>query len=271
MGIGRLNDKVAIVTGASSVLGRAIAVLFAAEGARLIVCADLAPNARPGVDDETDAATHDLICEQHGKGKAVFIKTDVTIGTEIGNCVAKAVEIGGRLDIMVDNAGIGGEACLIHELEEDTWDKTMQVNLRSVFLGCKYACAQFLQQHPLPNGHRGWIVNTASIFGLVGFEGGVPAYCAAKGGVVNLTRQVALDYAKFKIHCNAICPGFVKTAMTKMLAENKEIDEKLMSLTPMKEWVDKHDVVKAALFLASDDAAYITGVALPIDGGITAQ
>ncbi|KAL8961379.1 MAG: hypothetical protein Q9193_002058 [Seirophora villosa] len=289
---GRLQGKVAVVTGSSSGLGRAITLLFAAEGAQLIVCADLNPHASTSTDHEADTTTHDLICQQHGKGRAVFIETDVGIGSKVEACVAKAVELGGRLDIMVNNAGLGTENILIHELEEDTWDKmivtywilgppqslrseadstTRRVNLRSVYLGCKYACAQFLKQQARPDGHRGWIINTASILGLVGFAGGAAGYCASKGGVVNLTRQVAIDYAKEKIHCNALCPGFSATAMTKENMESESISARLMSLTPMNEWGKAGDVAKAALFLASEDAAFVTGVALPVDGGMVAQ
>ncbi|KAL8907690.1 MAG: hypothetical protein Q9207_001259 [Kuettlingeria erythrocarpa] len=268
---GRLEGKVAVVTGSSAGLGRAIAVLFAAEGAQLIVCADLTPHASPDVDKDGEVTTHDLICQQHGDGRAAFIKTDVGLGSNVDACIAKAVELGGRLDIMVNNAGLGSENILIHELEEDTWDKMIQVNLRSVYLGCKYACTQFLKQQPRSDSHRGWIVNTASILGLVGFAGGAAGYCASKGGVVNLTRQVAIDYAKHKIHCNALCPGFTVTAMSKGNMESESISARLMSLTPMNEWGKAGDVAKAALFLASDDAAYVTGVALPVDGGMVAQ
>ncbi|KAI4141951.1 MAG: hypothetical protein LQ341_003368, partial [Variospora aurantia] len=169
---GRLEGKVAVVTGSSTGLGRAIAVLFAAEGAQLIICADLTPHGSPDVDKDGEVTTHDLICQQHGDGRADFIRTDVGLGSNVDACIAKAVELGGRLDIMVNNAGLGSENILIHELEEDTWDKMIQVNLRSVYLGCKYACAQFLKQQPRSDSHRGWIVNTASILGLVGFAGG---------------------------------------------------------------------------------------------------
>ncbi|KAL8736143.1 MAG: hypothetical protein Q9181_002508 [Wetmoreana brouardii] len=125
MAQGRLSQKVAVVTGASSGLGRAIATLFAAEGTRLVICADLMPHARPGIDDEAGATTHDLICQHHGPGKAHFVKTDVGNGKEVENCITQAVKLGGRLDIMVNNAGLGSENILIHELDEDVWDKMM--------------------------------------------------------------------------------------------------------------------------------------------------
>ncbi|KAL9588124.1 MAG: hypothetical protein Q9203_003068 [Teloschistes exilis] len=258
----RLAAKVAIVTGSSSGLGRAIAIAFAAEGASLVICADLRPiigGASFGA-EEPAVPTHEFIQKQYGETSARFVRTDVTVGKDVENVVQEAVEWGGRLD--------------------------MTVNSRSVFLGCKYACAQFLQQKLHPSGHRGWIINTASIMGLVGqkvhggnvfvhhepYDSPQAAYCASKGAVVQLTKQVAVEYAQYKIHCNALCPGHLRTPMTQEQYEDTTHRSAISAMTPWgDEWGSPQDVAKVAVFLASDDAAYVTGVPLPVDGGYCAQ
>ncbi|MCJ1390205.1 hypothetical protein MMC18_003063 [Xylographa bjoerkii] len=272
----RLADKVAVVTGSSSGLGRAIALAFAAQGARLVVCSDLHPITK-GTEFAAEVPgtpTHEVICRRYGGGKAVFRKADVTEGREVEGLVAEAVERGGRLDVIVNNAGIASlpDHGAVHEMEEETWDRVMKVNGRSVFLGCKYACGQFLRQEPHHSGHRGWIVNTASIMGLVAQPIAGAAYCASKGAVVLMTKQIAIEYARHKIHCNAICPGHLRTPMTQSQFENESQRAAITALTPWgDDWGAAEDVAKCAVFLASDDAAYVTGVALPVDGGYTAQ
>ena len=204
----RVQDKVCIVTGSSSGLGRSMALAFASQGARLIVCADLNPTPKSHFQaEEAGTPTHEVICRRYGAGKGIFKKTNVAEGNDVHELVKEAVRVGGRLDVIVNNAGIGGTEHHgpIHEMMEDTWDSTMRINSRSVFLGCKFACAQFLQQEAHTSGHRGWIVNTASIMGLVGQKINGAAYCASKGAVVLLTKSVAVAYASHKIHCNAIC------------------------------------------------------------------
>ncbi|KAI9871562.1 MAG: hypothetical protein M1830_002751, partial [Pleopsidium flavum] len=153
---------------------------------------------------------------------------------------------------------------------DETFDKTIRVNARSVFLGCKYVTAQMLKQEVHSSGDRGWIINTASILGLVGFPG-CASYSAAKGAVVQLTRQVAIDYAAHRIHCNAICPGFTQTAMIASMTNDENTKEKLWAAHPFRGLGEPEDIAKAAVFLASEDASWITGVPLPVDGGFTAQ
>lgn len=270
----RLADKVAIVTGAASGLGRAIALAFAAQGTRLVVCADLHPitaGTELGAED-AGTPTHEVICQRHSANKAIFVKTDVTDGGQIEALIQEAVKVGGRLDIMVNNAGITGLPNVgpVEEIEEETYDKVMRVNSRSVFLGCKHSVAQFLRQEPHSSGHRGWIVNTASIMGLVGTS--AVAYCASKGAVVLMTKAIAVEHAKNRIHCNALCPGFLRTPMTQEQYDEPDTRAAITALMPWgEEWGKPADVAKAAVFLASEDADYVTGIALPVDGGYTAQ
>ncbi|KAF4981437.1 hypothetical protein FZEAL_2749 [Fusarium zealandicum] len=249
----RLSGKVCIVTGASSGLGRSIALGYAREGA-IVVCADLQQQARADVNGEGSFSTDDII--RSSGGKSIFVQTDVSKAPAVEAMVQKAVAEFGRIDV-------------IHDTPEESWDLTIAVNLKSVFLTCKYTIAQMLQQEKLGDEDRGWIINLSSIFGIVASQR-MPSYAASKGGVSNLTRQVALDYASEGIHCNAICPGYTETAIfadTMRFADREEI----RSRHPLHGTGQPQDVVGAAIFLASPEARWITGVSLPVDGGYTAR
>ncbi|KAI0160573.1 NAD(P)-binding protein [Xylariaceae sp. FL1272] len=267
----RLQGKVAVITGSSSGLGRAIALAYHREGAS-VVCADLKQEARAEVPDEVLANTDALITQ--AGGQAIFVKTDVSRATDVEALVQQAVARFGRVDILVNNAGISIEAgrapLLCHETPEDTFDLTMAVNTKSVFLGCKYALAQMLKQEPHSSGHQGWIINMSSIFGITAGRHNI-SYAASKAAVVNMTRQVALDYAEHKIHCNAICPGYTKTAIFAETISYFDDAAGIAARHPFGGVGTPEDIVGAAIFLASSEASWITGVILPVDGGYTAQ
>ncbi|KZN89926.1 Glucose 1-dehydrogenase [Penicillium chrysogenum] len=282
----RLQEKVAIVTGSSSGLGRAIAIRYAQEGAK-VVCADLVPTARS--QEEVGITTHDLVIRDGGE--ATFVRTDVGDATQMENLVQVAVREYGRVDMygtptrrsqathlmtslsLVNNAGISIEAqtpAVLHLTDEATWDTTIRVNAKSVFLGCKYALTQMLAQEPHSSGDRGWIINISSIMGMIGGPEN-PSYCASKGAVSNLTRQMALDYAPDNIHINAICPGYTQTAIFKETTTNLTSWEDLKRRHPLKGPGMPEDIARMAVVLASDDASWVTGVCLPVDGGYTAR
>ncbi|KAJ3493007.1 hypothetical protein NLG97_g5008 [Lecanicillium saksenae] len=269
----RLKDRVAVITGSSSGIGRAIAIQYAQEGAN-IVCADLQPASRAEIDKGSAASTDEHI--RSLGGRAIFVKTDVSKAEEMEQLIEKTVEEYGRIDILVNNAGVAmkaenGPPPRIHETSEAHWDITMAVNAKSIFLGSKYAIVQMLKQEPLATGDRGWIINIASVLGLVGSYRAA-SYCASKGAVASLTRQVAIDYAGDRIHCNAICPGFISTQMvTDTVGGSDQFLQRVSQLQPLGGLGQPTDIAGAAVFLASDDARFMTGVCMPVDGGYTAQ
>ncbi|KAK5174907.1 uncharacterized protein LTR77_000043 [Saxophila tyrrhenica] len=269
---GRLQDKIACITGASSGLGRAIALAYASEGAR-VVCADLREQSRyTSSSAEQAGTTHDTITSSGGS--AIFVACDTTSAEQVEALVAKAVEWGGRLDIMVNNAGIaleGDDPKPIWETTLPAWEQTNAVNSTGVFHGCKYASAAMLSQPPHASGDQGWIINTASVLGLVAAAYS-PAYCASKGAVVNLTRAAALACGPKRIHVNCICPGYTASAMTEGIWKDAGLTEELRKRHPFGERLgEPEDLARACVFLASEDARWVNGVALPVDGGFVAQ
>lgn len=244
-----LKDKVVIITGASSGFGRESAKLFAENGAKIVAVSRGAAGQK---------VAEDIVA---AGGEALFVQADVSVEQDVVNVVNRTVEKFGRIDVLFNNAGIyiPGKA---DELDAADWDKVIDINLKGVYLGSKYAVP-----HMKKNG-SGVIINTASAAGIIGFPDAV-AYAASKGGVVYLTKAMAVDYAKDNIRVNCICPGTGKTDMTKEIVENEELSKMFLAPIPLGRFGEPKDVANAALYLASDMSSYVTGVALPVDGGWT--
>lgn len=246
----RLAGKVAIITGAGAGIGRSMATLFAAHGAR-VVCAD-----RSGRQDDVAAEIG---------AAAVAVHCDVARADDVRAMVGTAEERFGRLDVLCNNAGFGGPRRPIAEQDESTFDDVVAVNLKGVFLGMKYGIAAMLR------AGGGSVVNTASAAGLVGWRNH-SVYAAAKGGVVQMTKSAALDYAEEGIRVNAICPGMTWTDLAGASVERPAPPpDAKMPLQPMNCWGLASELAAAALFLASDEASFVTGAALPVDGGYVAR
>ena len=250
--MGKLQGKVAIITGGVSGLGRGMAELFAREGARVVVA------------DVQDQAGEELADALEGS----YLRCDVTDPVSVDGMIQGAAKSHGRIDILVNNAGIDGQQANTADSSLENWRDVMSINLDGVYYGMKYVLPVMVAQ----NG--GVILNTASTVGLNAM-GAIPAYSASKAGVIHLSKSVAIEYAMHNIRVNAICPSVVETPLLKNFIENTPDPEGarrgLASLNPMPGMVTVDAVAKAALFLVSDDASFITAVALPIDGGYTAR
>ncbi len=256
-----LTGRVAVVTGASSGVGRAIARRLGAQGAA-VVCADVRGDPAPGGYDADPELTTVEAIERDG-GRALFVEARIDRLAAGRAVVAAAVEAYGRLDVLVNNAGVAGWDRLEGESEE-TFDRIFAVNVRGLWGCCKAAVERFLAQ-----GDGGRIVNIASVGGLVGLPG-QPAYSASKGAVVNLSRQIAVDYAAHRIACNAVCPGALETSLMRGPLGDPDIRAAITAATPWPRLGRPEDVAAFVGFLATDHAEWITGAALSVDGGYAA-
>lgn len=256
-----LKDKVAVITGGSTGFGRGIAVRLAAEGAQIVV-GDLQEAANPqGFDEEPHLTTVQLI-EKRG-GKAVYRNCDVTKKDQVAALVAAAVESFGRLDIMVNNAGVYRGGKLLHEFEEADLDLCYEVNVKGSFFGAQEAVKVFRKQ-----GGGGNIINLVSTAGLQGHPR-QSVYNISKGAAANLTRCLAIEYGHENIRVNGICPTYAKTALTRAFADDAAFDKMFVESVPLKRWGEVEDVADLAVFLASSRSSYIHGDLIRIDGGET--
>ncbi len=244
---GRLQDKVTVITGAGSGMGKAMAEIFSAQGAKLVL-ADIS-----GKQHEVASAL--------GKD-AVAVHCDVSSEADVQAMIAKAEDTFGRLDVLCNNAGFGGGMAALHEQSLETWDRVHATNLRGVFLCMKYGIISMLKTG------GGAIVNTTSASAVIGWKHH-SVYGAAKAGVNQLTKAAALDYSDKNIRINAVAPGTMWTGLVEASKTHDTPPEDFPTLAgiPMGRWGLSEDIANAALYLASDEAAYVTGVVLPVDGG----
>ena len=256
----RLKDKVAVITGAGSGIGRATALLFASEGAKVVV----------HINNNISGGEKTVKIIKDKSGEAFCTKADISKKNEVEKMIDKVIRIYKKIDILVNNSGIGTSNSLdtAVDITEEDWDNVINVNLKGTLLTSKYTIKKMIKKK------KGSIVNVSSIRGLLG-NPSLVSYCASKGGIVLLTRQMALDYAKYNIRVNCVCPGFTSTEMFEFyLSKQKNPEEarKIFSgMAPLNRIGTPEEIGAAILFLTSESSSFITGVALPVDGGYMAS
>src|SRR4051794_5337554 len=250
----RLQDKVALITGAGSGIGRETALLFAREGARIVVV------------DVNDSAGEAVVAEiREAGGQAVYAHADISKSADAEGMIRATEEGFGRLDVLFNNAGIShAQDDDAVTTEEEVWDLTMNINLKGVFLGCKYGIPA------LRRAGGGSIINTASFVALLGAATPQLAYTASKGGVLAMTRELAVIHAREKIRVNALCPGPLRTELLMKYLDTEEKRQRRLVHIPMGRFGEAAEIARAALFLASDESSFTTGATFLVDGGITA-
>jgi NAD(P)-dependent dehydrogenase (short-subunit alcohol dehydrogenase family) len=250
----RLKNKVALITGAASGIGRHAARLFASQGARVVA-----------VDLSEDAGQQTVGEIRQAGGEAIFVRADISRADECQRMVSCAEDGFGRLDVLFNNAGVmldgDGDA---QETDERVWQRTLDINLRGVFLGCKFGIPA------LRRAGGGSVINTASFVALMGAATPQIAYTASKGGVLAITRELAVMHARENIRVNALCPGPLRTELLMKFLDTPEKRERRLVHIPMGRFGEAEEIARAALFLASDDSSFMTGAQLVVDGGITA-
>lgn len=251
----RLKDKVAIITGAASGMGRSTAILFANEGAKVVV-ADF--NEKGGKE------TVETI-KKNG-GDAIFVYTDVSKEKEVQNMVRTAVETYGKLDVLYNNAAIlPALDATVLDVTEEVWDRYFDINVKSVFLGCKYAVPE------MKKAGKGSIINAAAVAGILPSAGRTP-YNTTKGAIITFTKSMAMEVSEFGIRVNAIGPGptLTEAMKEKFAQESEEFRRNVAKIVPIGRLIEPEDIAKAALFLASDDSSAVNGLIMMVDGGLTA-
>ena len=251
---GKLQDKVIIVTGGSSGIGRVSALGFTREGAKVVIA-----------DTDLNGAEETVEIIKSAGGRATYLKVDVSKSHDVEEVVKRCVEENGRLDCAFNNAGIEGSTAPTADCTEDNWNRTIDINLKGVWLCMKYQILEMLKQG------GGSIVNASSVAGLVGVENR-PAYVASKHGIAGLTKAAAIEYSNRNIRVNAICPGVTLTPLIeRLISENPEFEAVRIARHPIGRLGAPEDIAKAAAWLLSDDASFVTGHIMAVDGGYTSK
>lgn len=250
----RLEGKVALITGAGGGIGGQCARLFAGEGAKVVI-ADVIDDAGEAVVREIEAAG----------GQAAYVHADVSSAADAESMIKFAVDAFGSLDVLMNNAGIFHNADQsVVDTDEEVWDRVIDINLKGVFLGCKYGIPAMLQTG------GGSIINVASFVALIGAAVPQIAYTASKGGVLSMTREIAVEFARQGLRANAICPGPIETPLLAELLADPDRRHRRLVHIPIGRFGQAEEIARAALFLASDESSLMTGAAMVVDGGITA-